>query len=122
MTTYLGSSSYEGPELITHRQRMASNGFVASDLADTAQLPIFDVQHVQLQFSVAADFVAAQVANDVLVLALSNGRILRIDLARPEDIDGMFVPSRMEERVRLIKAAAGGLSLKTSTSPRNHPR
>lgn len=90
---------------------MASNGFVASDLADTAQLPIFDVQHVQLQFSVAADFVAAQVANDVLVLALSNGRILRIDLARPEDIDGMFVPSRMEERVRLIKAAAGGLCL-----------
>lgn len=70
---------------------MASNGFVASDLADPAQLPIFDVQHVQLQFSVAADFVAAQVANDVLVLALSNGRILRIDLERPEDIDGMIL-------------------------------
>lgn len=67
---------------------MTSNGFVASDLADTAQLPIFDVQHVQLQFSIAADFVASQVANDVLILALSNGRILRIDLERPEDIDG----------------------------------
>lgn len=77
---------------------MASNGFVASDLADTAQLPIFDVQHVQLQFSIAADFVAAQVANDVLVLALSNGRILRIDLERPEDIDGLSitVPSHLQ--------------------------
>lgn len=76
---------------------MASNGFVASDLADTAQLPIFDVQHVQLQFSVAADFVAAQVANDVLVLALSNGRILRIDLARPEDIDDIDLPKKSSE-------------------------
>lgn len=75
---------------------MTSNGFVASDLADTAQLPIFDVQHVQLQFSIAADFVASQVANDVLILALSNGRILRIDLERPEDIDGMVQTSGPE--------------------------
>lgn len=51
-------------------------------------LPIFDVQRVQLQFPIAADFVAAQVANNVLVLALSTGRILRIDLDTPEDIDG----------------------------------
>jgi vacuolar protein sorting-associated protein 18 len=51
--------------------------------------PIFSVQRVQLQFSVAADFVAAQVSNDVLVVALSTGRILRIDLDSPEDIDGM---------------------------------
>jgi hypothetical protein len=58
-----------------------------ADLEDPA-LPIFDVERVQLQFSVAADFVAAQVANNVLVLALSSGRILRIDLNRPEDIDG----------------------------------
>ena len=71
----------------------SSNGFSAVDnaaatgLADGA-LPIFDVERVQLQFSIAADFVAAQVANNVLVLALSNGRILRIDLNRPEDIDG----------------------------------
>lgn len=69
-----------------------SNGFVAADSVaglDDAGLPIFDVQRVSLQFSVAADFVAAQVANNVLILALSNGRILRIDLNRPEDIDGM---------------------------------
>lgn len=99
---------------------MASNGFVASDLAESAQLPIFDVQHVQLQFSVAADFVAAQVANDVLVLALSNGRILRIDLERPEDIDGMFLSSPYPKvdaswanQYRALKTnqAAVGLSL-----------
>lgn len=71
-----------------------SNGLAALDgpavgMNDgSGALPIFDVERVQLQFSIAADFVAAQVANNVLVLALSNGRILRIDLNRPEDIDG----------------------------------
>lgn len=69
----------------------ASNGFAAGngvlDL-DGGALPMFVVERVQLQFSVAADFVAAQVANNVLILALSNGRILRIDLNKPEDIDG----------------------------------
>jgi hypothetical protein len=68
-----------------------SSGYVApsnlSELPDPS-LPIFDVQRVQLQFSVAADFVAAQVANNVLILALATGRILRIDLDSPEDIDG----------------------------------
>lgn len=67
----------------------------AASMSDSAllqlhQLPIFDVERVQLQFSIAADFVAAQVANNVMVLALGNGRILRIDLNRPEDIDGAF--------------------------------
>jgi len=63
-----------------------ANGGVAA-LPDDG-LPIFDVLRVQLDFSIAASFVAAQVANNVLVLALSNGRILRIDLNRPQDIDG----------------------------------
>lgn len=62
----------------------AANGVQDLDLEE----PIFTVEHVQLQFSIAADFVAAQVANNVIILALSNGRILRIDLNRPEDIDG----------------------------------
>ncbi len=59
------------------------------DLTDTS-LPIFSVEKVQLQFSLSlsSDFVAAQVANNVLVLALSTGRILRIDLDSPADIDG----------------------------------
>jgi vacuolar protein sorting-associated protein 18 len=69
-----------------------SNGYVAArglqDLDENA-LPIFNVEKVSLQFSIASDFVAAQVANNVLVLALSNGRILRIDLDNPADIDGM---------------------------------
>jgi hypothetical protein len=66
------------------------NGYVAPsglhDLEDS--LPIFNVEPVQLQFSIASDFVAAQVANNVLVLALSNGRIIRIDLDNPAEIDG----------------------------------
>ena len=53
-------------------------------------LPIFKVERVQLQFSISSDFVAAQVANNVLVLALSTGRLLRIDLDSPSDIDGSF--------------------------------
>lgn len=67
-----------------------SSGYAApSNLADsTDSFPMFDVQRVQLQFPIAADFVAAQVANNVLILALSTGRILRIDLDTPEDIDG----------------------------------
>jgi len=68
-----------------------SSGFGVSsvaDLADEAALPLFNVEPVQLQFPIAADFVAAQVANNVLILALSSGLVLRIDLNRPEDIDG----------------------------------
>ena len=70
-----------------------SNGYVAArslqDLNENT-LPIFNVELVQLQFSIASNFVAAQVANNVLVLALSNGRIIRIDLDNPAEIDGMF--------------------------------
>ncbi|KAM7199091.1 putative vacuolar protein sorting-associated protein [Naviculisporaceae sp. PSN 640] len=78
-----------------------SNGFGAAssvaDLADEAALPIFNVEPVQLQFSISADFVAAQVANNVLILALSSGRILRIDLNRPEDIDDIDLPKKPSE-------------------------
>ena len=58
-----------------------------------SSLPIFKVERVQLQFSISSDFVAAQVANNVLILALSTGRILRIDLDSPGDIDGELVSS-----------------------------
>lgn len=54
-------------------------------------VPIFRVERVQLQFSISSDFVAAQVANNVLILALSTGRILRIDLDNSEDIDGSLM-------------------------------
>lgn len=69
----------------------ASSGYVAaSNLAKLAEpaLPLFSVERVQLAFDIAADFVAAQVANNVVILALATGRILRIDLNNPEDIDG----------------------------------
>jgi hypothetical protein len=73
-----------------------SSGFVASsslqELGEVS-LPIFNVERVQLQFAISSDFVAAQVANNVLILALTNGRILRIDLNNPADIDGKLGPS-----------------------------
>jgi hypothetical protein len=70
----------------------SSNGYVAAnglaaDLEDMS-LPLFDVERVQLEFDMGAEFVAAQVANNVLILALATGRILRIDLSHPQDIDG----------------------------------
>lgn len=78
-----------------------SNGYVAArglqDFDENA-LPIFNVEKVSLQFSIASDFVAAQVANNVLVLALSNGRILRIDLDNPTDIDGTGAALRQYNR------------------------
>jgi hypothetical protein len=58
-----------------------------------AALPMFNIERVSLQFSVASDFVAAAVANNVLVLALTTGRILRIDLDSPADIDGAPWPT-----------------------------
>lgn len=75
-------------------------GFAVTAASDPApdrgvdELAIFTIWPVQLKFSIAADFVAAQVANDVLVLALSSGRILRVDLNRPEDIDGTWRRTR----------------------------
>jgi hypothetical protein len=49
---------------------------------------MFNIERVSLQFAISSDFVAAEVANNVLILALSTGRILRIDLDSPADIDG----------------------------------
>lgn len=69
----------------------------ADDSADPA-LPIFDVQKVQLQFSLSAEFVAAQVANNVLILALATGRILRIDLDNAEDIDGKALVNEGDDK------------------------
>ena len=75
-------------------------GYVARGLAqgdvETA-LPIFNVERVQLQFNIASDFVAAQVANNVLILALATGRILRIDLESPSDIDGLYCSGSLQQ-------------------------
>jgi len=66
------------------------NDLVAPQAATNAAdaLPIFNVERVQLNFNIASDFVAGQVANNVLILALATNRILRIDLGNPSDIDG----------------------------------
>ncbi|KAI5303454.1 hypothetical protein KEM56_007530 [Ascosphaera pollenicola] len=78
----------------------SSSGYVAASslarLAETS-LPIFSVERVQLKFSIAADFVAAQVANNVLILALASGRVLRIDLDNAEDIDDIDLPKKSSE-------------------------
>ena len=94
------------------------DGFDASNGVPDLEEPIFTVERVQLQFSVAADFVAAQVANNVIVLALSNGRILRIDLERPEDIDG----KGSEMLIRLFVVTNGVYSRQISTYLKSHPR
>lgn len=97
---------------------VSNDGLVAATATDAAaagstalhrngvdELPIFNVERVEMNFSVAAEFVAAQIANNVMILALSNGRILRIDLKRPEDIDGTDIPGR-SVRARSIRPIA----------------
>jgi hypothetical protein len=61
-------------------------GYVpATDFQDgvDGSLPIFNVERVQLQFSRPSDFVAAQVANNAIILAFTTGRILRIGTMTP---------------------------------------
>jgi len=73
---------------------LSGGGFIAnSNTHGTGDLslPMFEIEKVELQFSVASDFVAAQVANNVLILALQTGRIVRIDLDNATDIDGSSV-------------------------------
>ncbi|KAK3117543.1 tethering complex subunit [Teratosphaeriaceae sp. CCFEE 6253] len=73
-----------------------SQGYAAGP-QDDASVPIFDIQKVQLRFDISADFVAAQVAANVLILALSSNRILRFDLDNAEDIDDIDLPKRPAE-------------------------
>lgn len=96
-----------------------TDGFNPANLpaANDHDLPIFTVEPAQLGFSVTADFVAAQVANDVMVLALSNGMIIRIDLRRPEDIDGA---SMLHAMVTPPACAFLTFSRQILSSPRRH--
>jgi len=68
-------------------------GFVASTSANMPDFgadlePIFNLERVGLEFQIASDFVAVQVANNVIILALASNRLLRIDLHNPQDVDG----------------------------------
>ncbi|KAI9661348.1 MAG: hypothetical protein M1831_003081 [Alyxoria varia] len=65
--------------------------------ANEGSPPIFDVKKVDMQFSIASEFVAAQVANNVLIIALQTGRIMRIDLDNPADIDDIDLPRKPAE-------------------------
>lgn len=68
-----------------------------SNMQEDASLPMFNIERVSLQFNISSDFVAAAVANNVLILALSTGRILRIDLDSPADIDDIDLPKKPSE-------------------------
>lgn len=79
---------------------LASQG--VGSAGDTA-LPMFNVERVQLNFNIASDFVAGQVANNVLILALATNRILRIDLENPSDIDGEVFTCRLLHVTNLVR-------------------
>ncbi|KAL9103496.1 MAG: hypothetical protein Q9163_001452 [Psora crenata] len=89
------------------------------DLSDPS-IPIFKIDRVQLQFSISSEFVAAQVANNVLILALSTGRILRIDLDSPSDIDDIDLPRKPSEigliRRLFLDPSASHLIISTTLS------
>ncbi|QDS70037.1 hypothetical protein FKW77_003933 [Venturia effusa] len=78
----------------------AAAGYVpATDFQDgiDVSLPIFNVERVQLQFSRPSDFVAAQVANNAIILAFTTGRILRIDLENAGEIEDIDLPKKATE-------------------------
>jgi vacuolar protein sorting-associated protein 18 len=67
------------------------NAFIPTSAAQAdlaSELPIFNVERVQLQFARPSEFVAAQVANNAIILAFSTGRLLRIDLEDAGEIEG----------------------------------
>ncbi|KAI9679115.1 MAG: hypothetical protein M1829_001785 [Trizodia sp. TS-e1964] len=113
-----------------------ASGFVAAiglSTLDPDSLPVFNVERVQLQFPISSDFVAAQVANNVLILALSSGRILRIDLDNPADIDDIDLPKKVSEvgviRSLFLDPTASHLVISTTSaenfylhSQSRHPR
>jgi hypothetical protein len=69
-------------------------GFIPASAAappdEASELPIFNVERVQLQFLRPSEFVAAQVANNAIILAFTTGRLLRIDLEDAGEIEGMW--------------------------------
>lgn len=80
-------------------------GFVASASANIPDFgadlePIFNLERVGLEFQIASDFVAVQVANNVIILALASNRLLRIDLHNPQDVDG--IPTRRSDHLGIF--------------------
>lgn len=63
-----------------------TNGTLANGTGDNTG-SIFSIEKVQLQFAVN-NIVSFVVANNILCMALKTGRIIRIDLEHPQDVDG----------------------------------
>lgn len=83
---------FSPPESMAFDPSHGLGGFVASSSSNIpdfgADLPIFNLERVALEFQIASDFVAVKVANNVIILALASNRLLRIDLHNPQDVDG----------------------------------
>ncbi|KAF2841545.1 hypothetical protein M501DRAFT_928930 [Patellaria atrata CBS 101060] len=101
----------------------SSGGYVAaSNLQDASETapPIFTVERVELRFGTSSEFLAAEVANNVLILALSTNRILRIDLDSPTDIDDIDLPKKASEigviRRMFLDPSASHLIITTTLS------
>lgn len=95
----------------------ASTGYVAGAQDATVQ-PIFRVEPVRFEFDISASFTAAQVANNVLILALATNRLLRFDLDNAADIDDIDLPKRPAEigvvRKLFLDPSASHLIVSTS--------
>ena len=68
-------------------------GFIPASAGPTdvaSELPIFNIERVQLQFQRPSEFVAAQISNNAIILAFTTGRILRIDLEDAGEIEGNY--------------------------------
>lgn len=75
--------------LIDSTNGFATTGLTYNDVNGKLS-PIFSLEKVQLQFSVN-NILSLVVANNILCMALKTGRIIRIDLEHPQDIDGMLI-------------------------------
>ncbi|KAJ8099762.1 Pep3/Vps18/deep orange family-domain-containing protein [Lipomyces tetrasporus] len=62
-----------------------------ADIEDDEDVPIFSIERVQLQFQISS-LAAMAVSNNILYLAVASGRILRIDLNNPQDIEDTELP------------------------------
>ncbi|KAK7206413.1 Pep3/Vps18/deep orange family-domain-containing protein [Myxozyma melibiosi] len=62
-----------------------------NEVEDEDELPIFALERVQLQFQISS-LASMAVSNNILYLAVTSGRILRIDLNNPQDIDDVELP------------------------------
>lgn len=80
------------PLTATDRPATSSNlGPTPQAVQNEDALPIFYPDKVQIAFSVAADFAAAAIANNVLILGLHSGRIMRIDWDAASEVDGTSI-------------------------------